>query len=206
MIQSKEDYEFYLEADRMALGVDHKRPRLLGDEIWKYQRLLRKAEYLQNCRKDWFSRIYFGYIHYRLYKMSLAFGFCIPRNVFGPGLSIAYYSGPIVVNPQAKVGANCRISHCVTIGGEQRAGEKAGAPKIGDNVFIGPGAVIVGAIEIADDIAIGANAFVNKSFKEPGITIAGAPARKVSDEGSKRIINRVTEVLKKRVDRGTLTK
>jgi len=43
----------------MALGADHKPPHLLGDEIWKFQKLLRKAESLQNFRKDRFSRIYF---------------------------------------------------------------------------------------------------------------------------------------------------
>ena len=44
---------------------------------------------------------------------------------------------------------------------------------------IGVGAVIIGNIEIADNIIIGANAVVNKSFKEEGITIAGVPARKI---------------------------
>jgi serine O-acetyltransferase len=51
-------------------------------------------------------------------------------------------------------------------------------------VYIAPGAKIYGAIEIADNIAIGANAVVNKSFLEPNITIAGVPARKISDKGS----------------------
>ena len=52
-------------------------------------------------------------------------------------------------------------------------------PKIGNNVDVGFGAVIIGDIEIADDIKIGANAVVNKSFLEPGITIAGVPAKRV---------------------------
>jgi serine O-acetyltransferase len=70
------------------------------------------------------------------------------------------------------------------------------APKIGNNVFIGPGAVIVGPIEIADGIAIGANSYVDRSFTEPDITIAGVPARKVSNKGQKKAYIRATEILR----------
>jgi serine O-acetyltransferase len=69
-------------------------------------------------------------------------------------------------------------------------------PKIGNDVFIGPGAVIFGPVEIADGIAIGANSFVNKSFEEPNITIAGSPARKVSNKGSEGLHIRATEILR----------
>lgn len=54
---------------------------------------------------------------------------------------------------------------------------------IGKHVYIGPGAKIFGDIYIADDIAIGANAVVNKSFTTPGITVAGVPAKIISDKG-----------------------
>jgi serine O-acetyltransferase len=55
-------------------------------------------------------------------------GFTIPRNVFGPGLSIQH-AGMIVVNNKARVGANCMLHHGVTIG------EPNGkAPVIGDDV------------------------------------------------------------------------
>jgi serine O-acetyltransferase len=71
-------------------------------------------------------------------------------------------------------------------------------PKIGNNVFIGPGAVVIGDIEIADGIAIGANSYVNKSFKEPNITVAGCPAKKISDGGSRYCWFRATEILRHR--------
>ena len=57
------------------------------------------------------------------------------------------------------------------------------APRIGDNVFIGAGAQILGDIEIEDGIVIDANSVVINSFLEPNITIAGVPARKVGDKG-----------------------
>jgi serine O-acetyltransferase len=190
MIQSKEDYKFYLEADRIALRKDRKRPSLIGDDVWKFERLMRKLEYFKNCKKDIASKVYFNYLRYRFYKLSLKLGFFIPENTFGPGLAITFYSGPIIVN--AKVGADCRISQCVTIGRTPGCND---APKIGNHVFIGPGAVIVGPIEIADGIAIGANSYVSKSFREPGITIAGVPARKILNTGSEKITFEATKIL-----------
>jgi serine O-acetyltransferase len=193
MIQSKNDYHFYLEADRLALDITRQRPRIIGDDIWKFERLLRKFEYFINCKHDVPSRLYCSYLRYRFYKMGLKLGYLIPPNVFGPGLGITFL-GPILVNPAAKIGADCRISHCVTIG---RSNKSDTPPSLGDNVFIGPGAVIVGPIEIADGIAIGANSYVDKSFKEKGITIAGAPARKISDRGSDRVIREASRLVSK---------
>jgi serine O-acetyltransferase len=61
--------------------------------------------------------------------------------------------------------------------------------------------MLFGPIRIADGIAIGANSVVNRSFEEPGITIAGAPARKVSDRGSDGLIVRGTEIAERRRER-----
>ena len=193
MIKSKEDYKFYLAADRLALAIKHRRPRIFQDEIWKFERALRKVEYFQNCRNNPIDRIVYLQTRFNLKKLSVKSGLAIPRNVFGPGLSIAH-GGPIIVHPKVVVGENCRIDRCVSIGSIHYS---TPAPKIGNNVFIGPGAVIDGDIEIADGIAIGANSYVNKSFKEPGITIAGCPAKKISDKGSRDCWFRATEILRK---------
>lgn len=181
MINSKKDLQYYLEQDKIALlqYKNQNKPRPFYDEIWKFQIALRKAEYAINCRRG------FVYIFYRLWRKlifhrwSVKCGFSIPLNVFGPGLSIAHY-GTIVVNSNAKIGKNCRIQEGVNIGasGNERA------PQIGDNVFIGSGAKIIGNIVIADGIAIGAGAIVVKSFTDKNITIAGNPAKKISDHGS----------------------
>lgn len=123
--------------------------------------------------------------------MSVSLGFSIPLNVFGPGLSIAH-RGTIIVNKNAHIGENCRIHACTNIGSNR---ESNLAPKIGDNVYIGPGVKIFGDISIADNIAIGANSVVNKSFYEKGISIAGAPAKKINEKGSDGIIILATEIL-----------
>lgn len=197
MIKSKEDYEFYLAADRIALAIRHKRPRILPppnlqDETWRFQRLLRKVEYLENCRNNPLDKFVCLQARYNLQKLSMKLGFVIARNVFGPGLSIAH-GGPIIVHSKAIVGENCRIDRCVSIGSIHWP---AAAPIIGNNVYIGPGVVIDGAIEIANGIAIGANSYVNKSFKDPDITIAGCPAKKISDKSSRNCWLRATEILR----------
>jgi serine O-acetyltransferase len=135
-------------------------------------------------------------------RLSQRLGFIIPLNVFGPGLSIAY-PGPIIVNGRARVGENCRIHNNVHIA--SNPGAEPLVPRIGNNVFIGPGAVIVGDIEIADNVAIGANSFVNKSFFEEGATIAGTPAKKVSNKGFDSYFRRSTDILRTKVMNKTKT-
>lgn len=194
MIQSKEDYRFYLEADRIALGKSTKRPKIFLDEIWRFQRLLRKIEYYKNCKK---SRIYIPYYYYLYLKfhiLSILLGFTIGPNVFGPGLSIGH-RGTIVVNNNTKIGENCRIHVCTSIG--TKAGYTNVAPIIGNNVYIGPGVKMFGNIEIANGIAIGAGSVVTKSFNEKNITIAGVPAKKINCKGSEGLIIKATETLKK---------
>jgi serine O-acetyltransferase len=199
IIKSKADYHFFLEADRIALSRDkRKRPRfLVGDETWKFQRLLRKLEYYQNCKTDFLSKIYWYYLMYKWRRASITLGFWIPPNVFGPGLSIAH-PGSIIVNDQVKVGENCRISQNVVIG-TSPSPDIPFVATIGNNVFIGPGVVIMGKIEIADGIAIGANSYVDRSFTERDITIAGNPARKISEKGQKEAFGRATDVLRQRI-------
>ena len=113
--------------------------------------------------------------------MEARLGFSIPLNVFGSGLIIAHV-GPIVVSPYARIGRTCRIHVGVNIG--TRAGVPNKAPTIGDDVYIGPGAKLFGRIEVADRIAVGANAVVNKSFGELGISIGGVPVKKINDKGN----------------------
>ena len=117
---------------------------------------------------------------FRFKRLSMKLGFSIPLNVFEEGLSIAHY-GTIVVNSKAKVGKNCRLQEGVNIGATNGS---PNAPIIGNNVFIGTGAKIIGDITIADDVAIGANAVVVKSIEEAGVTYGGVPAKKISNNNS----------------------
>lgn len=189
MINSKDEYIYYLNCDKLALGITKKKPKLFYDEIWKFERLLRKCEYYKNCRKSLISRLYLKILLIKFHKLSVKLGFSIPLNVFGPGLSIAHY-GTITVNGNAKVGKNCRIHECTCIGATNGNND---APIIGDNVFIGTGAKIIGNVKIGHNISIGAGAVVTKNFEENNITIAGIPAKKISDNNSHCNLNKLLQ-------------
>jgi serine O-acetyltransferase len=187
-----EDYEFYIKADKLALGKNNENPRIIGDEIWKFERLLRKAEYYHNCKSSLIYKIDLKYILFRYHRLSVHLGFSIPINIFGPRLCIAH-RGTIIVNKNARIGKNCRIHACTNVGSNR---DNVSAPQIGNNVYIGPGAKIFGEIVIADNIAIGANSVVNKSFYEKGISIAGIPAKKINTKGTDDIIVTATQIVK----------
>lgn len=159
------------------------------DVLWKFQRLLRKAEYHKNVRsqKSLIGKIRYIFIKRRFKKASLKLGFSIPENVFGPGLAIMHY-GTIIINPRTKVGVNCRIHACVNIG---ESGGESGAPIIGNNVYIGPGAKIYGKIEIPNNCAIAANAAVSKSFFNEGVVLGGVPAKEIGKVDIRQIIKHI---------------
>jgi len=182
MIKSRRDYLAYLEADRISLGQPHSRASYLLDEVWRFQRLLRKVEYLTNCNGNLLRKTL---AKLRFKRLSARLGFTIPPNTCGPGLSIAHI-GTIVINANARVGANCRLHVCVNIG--TQAGIAEAVPQIGDNCYIGPGAKIFGAIVIGANTTVGANAVVNSSFPDGNTTIAGIPAKVVADKSSEGLL------------------
>lgn len=107
-------------------------------------------------------------------KLNVWFGGCIiGRGAdFGPGFVLIHSSG-VIINTSVRGGNDVFIEHQVTIGAE-----KGDAPVLGDNVFIGAGAKIVGAVRIGNDVKIGANAVVTKDLPD-GATAVGVPARVV---------------------------
>ncbi len=118
--------------------------------------------------------------------LELFVGIHIPLEVeIGWGFYIGH-AGGIVVHPDAVIGANCNISQGVTIGEGGRA-EARGVPRIGDRVYIAPGAKVFGKITIGNDVAIGANAVVNKDVPDSAV-VGGVPAKIISMKGSAGLI------------------
>ena len=179
MIKSRQDYNYYLERDSISMGIVRRKNifSLLKNLIftsyeWKFVKALRWLEYCENVKKRNFGGIILWVVaKYRFRRLSVKLGYSIPINVFGPGVSLPH-RGNIIINPQVNIGENCRIHVGVNIGAHHDK-----APKIGNNVYIGPGAIIFGDITIADNCFIGANATVNKSVLEPNCVIAGTPAK-----------------------------
>ena len=187
MIKSKEDLKYYLKCDKVALKINSKKrfPSFF-DSIWKYEIVLRKCEYHKNTN----HRLLYYFYKYRLNRMGEKLTLKFEPNVFGPGLSIAHY-GTIIVNPNARVGANCRIHEGVTIGATNGS---SNAPKIGDNCFIGSGAKIIGDITIGNNVAIGAGAVVVSDIKD-NVTVGGVPAKIIRNNNSSSNIINATEMV-----------
>lgn len=104
----------------------------------------------------------------------LIYNAVIPNEaVIGDGTIFAHGCAGTVIHPKAKIGKRVLITQGVTIGGKStRAG---GIPIIGDDVYIGAGAKILGAVTIGNDCLIGANAVVLTSLPEGSMAV-GVPA------------------------------
>lgn len=87
-----------------------------------------------------------------------------------------------MVNAEAILGQNVNLSQGVTIGSNNR-GETMGVPIIGNNVFIAPGAKLIGKITIGDNVAIGANAVVLRDVPS-NVSVGGVPAKVISNKGA----------------------
>lgn len=142
--------------------------------IWQYQKTLRYTEYYY-CQKGLKKMILYPLYRHRRNRLGLKLGIEMIEGSFAPGL-IIHHSGNIVVNGWAKIGTDCQLHGDNCIGNN---GKSLKAPCLGNRIDIGVGAKIIGDIELADDIVIGAGAVVNKSFLTPGITIGGIPAREL---------------------------
>ncbi|MBQ2076579.1 MAG: serine acetyltransferase [Bacteroidales bacterium] len=137
--------------------------------------------------RKWLLPIYFIY-RLKLNRLSYKSGIQISETTqIGKGFYIGHF-GCIVVSGQAVIGSNVNISQGITIGRTNR-GEKQGVPTIGDEVYIGPGAKIIGKINIGNNITIGANAVVTSDIPD-NACVAGIPAKIISYAGSEGYVNR----------------
>jgi serine O-acetyltransferase len=124
---------------------------------------------------NWFYRHHIPFLPQLLqWLLFFTFQAVIPyRATIGPNCILAHGGNGIVIHPDVSIGSRVFISHQVTIGG---AGKHKVVPVLGDDVYIGAGAKIVGPITIEGNCVIGANAVVTKSVPL-GCVVAGVPAR-----------------------------
>lgn len=146
--------------------------------------LYRYGRWAKSIRPRWLSLPF--KLVYRVLKvpMELVFGIDISVNSnIGPGLYIGHFGGIFLV---CDAGANLSVSQGVTIG-YKGAGKSDRWPRIGDNVYIGAGAKVIGDISIGDGVVIGANTAVTKDVPAH-MRVVGAAVRMTSlaDAGEKR--------------------
>ncbi len=178
-IKSRAQLKEYLAADcaRYPMSARRVLPYLLqiseGAILRRHILLLRKCEYYTNTGHRLLALLY----HARLMKFQNRHCLHVPLNVCGKGLWISHVF-PLCMNGNVTIGEYCRIMPNVSVIGDD---EFDLAPVVGDHVTLGIGCTLVGGIRIADGITVGAGAVVTKDFLEPGITIAGVPAKKIGD-------------------------
>ena len=116
------------------------------------------------------------------HNLSIRLNLDIHKNTkIGKGFVI-YHPGAIAINQAASLGNNCTIYHGVTIGMEFR-GKRKGCPTIGDKVWIGPNATIVGNVSVGNNVLIAPGAFVNCDVPSNSIVI-GNPARIIPNDNA----------------------
>lgn len=128
-----------------------------------------------------------------LQHMRERYGLEISRSSdIGPGLYLGHAYN-ITVNPAAIIGSNCNLHKGVTIGQENR-GKREGAPVIGDCVWIGVNATLVGKISVGNDVLIAPGAYVNCDVPSHSIVL-GNPCRVISrDNATDGYINRKVQI------------
>lgn len=135
---------------------------------------------LQNIKKyQMFSKAFLK-IYHRVLKTK--YGLEInPEVNIGPGIQITHPYN-ITINNKAVIGKNFNISKGASIGQENR-GRRAGVPTIGNNVFLGINATIVGKVEIGNDVLIAPNTYVNCDVPSHSIVI-GNPCRIIQKDNA----------------------
>ncbi len=103
-----------------------------------------------------------------------------PSTKIGEGLYIGHF-GSIIVNPEAVIGKNFCIGAGTLIGNAQ--GKKKGVPVIGDNVFMGRNAIIIGNVRIGNNVLIAPGAFVNFDVPDNSI-VMGNPGHIITRDSS----------------------
>lgn len=176
-IKSRAQLREYLEADCARYPMSGRRilPYLLqiseGAILRRHIVLLRKTEYYTNTGRKLLALLFYA----RLMKFQNRHCIHVPLNTCGKGLWISHVF-PLCMNGNVTIGEYCRIMPMVSVIGDD---ELNLAPTVGDHVTLGIGSTLIGGIRIADGVTVGAGAVVTKDCLEPGVTIAGVPAKKI---------------------------
>lgn len=177
MISTRKELQFYIMADmimnrgknRWSLS-DRIKHLFLPDLIMSYLKAMRYTSYYGH-RKD--SRMMYLPLwawHCRRYRrLGVRLGFSIGCDTLGYGTVISHY-GTIVVGETNRLGnyAVLHTSTCISDNGK----------RIGDALYLATGAKITSCATLGDNVSVGANSLVNKSFGS-GLLIAGMPAKAI---------------------------
>lgn len=166
---------------RQTIASDYKRCGIRKVTFWvllktfilmpnpglKFLTIFRLTQYFRKR-----NRLMFYFFFLWLRNLKVKYGFDISyRTQIGEGFYIGHF-GNVVIHGDTKIGNNCNISQGITFG-VSNSGSNIGVPKIGNNVFVGPGACVFGAITIGDHVTIGANAVVTEDVPDYHTVLSG---------------------------------
>lgn len=178
MIQSKEDLKAYLLADQ---AMCHKPYRLFirwitcSDEYYirAFMYALRHYEYWLNKRRNLFQQVPYIFWLWNYRRLKLKSQLYIMPNTVGPGF-YPRHQGFVRIGPTTHIGNNCSVMPMV-IFAKKSHGEFSDI-SIGDNCYVGTGAIIIGPVTIGNNVTIAAGAVVNKDVPDNAV-VAGVPAK-----------------------------
>ena len=151
------DYKRY-GINKISLWILIKTFLLMPNPGLKFMTIFRLAQYFRRRNRPLF---YFFFLWLR--RLKIKYGFDISyRTQIGKGFYIGHFGG-VVIHGDTVIGDNCNISQGITFG-VSNAGANIGVPKIGNNVFVGPGACVFGNITIGNNVTIGANVVVTENI------------------------------------------
>lgn len=117
------------------------------------------------------------WIHFR-YNSDLS-----PVTEVGKGTRLGHGGIGVVVNSRAKIGRNCILGQNTSI-----AGKDGGTPTLGDWVYVGHGSIVLGEVNIGNNVFIGALSLVNKDIPDNAI-VAGIPAKVIRIKTDEEVEN-----------------
>lgn len=156
-----------------------------GGYVLRFLKYLRTAQCTNNRLLKFLCKLILR--RYRLkYGLEIS-----PSTSIGKGLYLGHAFN-ITINPKAVIGDWCNIHKGVVIGQENR-GKRKGVPHIGNKVWIGINAAIVGNITIGDDVLIAPNSYVNCDVPSHSIVFGNPCIIKHRDNATEGYINNIVE-------------
>lgn len=178
-IKSKKELRFCMMADRMMNRgsfkksfIDYLKLIILPDSIMAYLETLRKVSYYKNGRGIFAKLMYALYLRKKT-KLGEKLGFSIGTDSLGYGVVIPHY-GTSVVGAKPRIG-NYAVLHTSTCISDNKK-------VIGDGLYLSTGAKITSEIVLGNNISVGANSVVNKSYSDDNAMIAGTPAHFIKEQ------------------------
>lgn len=178
MITSKRILKEYIAADYKAFNFKH--PFLAkftyseNGTLFRYLKNLRYLEYYTNKKQRPWDKVLRAWFFLQWRRMNLKYDLYIKPNCVGPGVHIVHH-GYRRIDSVKRIGKNLTILPMVLIG-KKSPNSDISKCTIGDNVYIGAGAIIMNPVTIGDNVVIGAASVVTKDIPS-NCVVAGNPAK-----------------------------